>query len=61
MIQLDAERPLSCTMTAAEWNFVLSCISEAPFKLAQPVIGKLIGQIETQTSESADVSDQDKG
>jgi hypothetical protein len=59
-IQLDADRSLTCTMTAAEWNFVLSCIGEAPFKLAQPVISKLMSQIEKQTSEGTDVSGQDQ-
>jgi hypothetical protein len=48
MMPIEADRQLSVTLTAAEWNFVLACIGEAPFKLASPIIGKVMGQIEAQ-------------
>ena len=41
------ETPLSVRMTVAEWNQVIAILSEHPFRVVAPLIGKIHGQAMT--------------
>ncbi len=41
------ETPLSIRMTIAEWNQVIAVLSEHPFRIVAPLIGKIHGQAMT--------------
>ena len=38
------ETPVSIRMTVAEWNQVIAVLSEHPFRVVAPLIGKIHGQ-----------------
>ena len=38
------ETPVSVRMTVAEWNQVIAVLSEHPFRVVAPLIGKIHGQ-----------------
>lgn len=50
MNPIEPDRSLTVTLAAAEWQFVLGCVGEAPYRLAQPAIGKIMGQLEAQAA-----------
>lgn len=58
MEPMPPDRPLSVTLAAQEWNLVLGALGEAPWRVAQPLIQKIVGQIEglpiEQRSNGAD-------
>jgi hypothetical protein len=41
---IPPETPLTVTLTAAEWNLVMGALAEAPYKIAAPLIGKIMTQ-----------------
>ena len=42
--QIDAGTPLSVTLTALDWNQVLSVLSEGPYRVVAPLIQKISEQ-----------------
>jgi len=41
---IDAATPISVTLTALEWNQVLSVVQEGPYRVVAPLIGKISEQ-----------------
>jgi hypothetical protein len=41
------ETPLSVRMTVAEWNQMIAILSEHPFRVVAPLIGKILDQAKT--------------
>jgi len=54
-------QPLSVTLAAAEWNTVLSALAELPFKVAQPLIERMVGQLQQQAGQEAAREEQPPG
>jgi hypothetical protein len=48
------ETPVSVRMTVAEWNQVIGILSEHPFRVVAPLIGKIHGQAMTALGAQAD-------
>lgn len=46
--QIDAGTPLSVTLTALDWNQVLSVLSEGPYRVVAPLIQKIGEQASVQ-------------
>jgi hypothetical protein len=44
---MSNETPVSIRMTVAEWNQVIAILSEHPFRIVAPLIGKIHGQAMT--------------
>jgi hypothetical protein len=42
---IDANQDVPLTLTAGECNVILSLLSDAPYRVAAPLIGKLHNQI----------------
>jgi hypothetical protein len=42
---IDPETPINITLQAQEWNIVLGAMGEAPFRLVNPIIQKLMSQV----------------
>lgn len=43
---LQADQQVTITLAATDWNTVLGALHEAPFRVAAPVIQRMMGQIE---------------
>lgn len=43
--QIDPAMLLTATLQAVEWNFVMEALSEAKYRAAAPIIGKLDTQL----------------
>lgn len=52
MEPIDANASLPATLTATEWNVVLSALHEIPYKLAAPIIPKLAQQLQAPNGEA---------
>lgn len=52
-MDLDANTPMSATLTAQEWNIVLAGLQELPYRVAAQVIPKLAMQLQQTPPETA--------
>lgn len=43
---MSPETPLTCTLTAQEWNVVLAALNELPRRVSDPVFAKLMAQLQ---------------
>ena len=60
MQPIQPSKPLTATLTAQEWNTVMTAVNELPHRVARPIIDNLGQQLQQQVMMSpADVSDQD--
>jgi hypothetical protein len=48
MTEFQPDQPLSVTLTAVEWNAVAAGIRELPMRIAQPLMQRIMEQIELQ-------------
>lgn len=55
--QLAADAPCTVTLTASDWQTVLTGLGEAPWRVAAPVIGRIMQQITAQAQASAPAAD----
>ena len=44
METIDANAPLSVTLTAQQWNQLLSLLAEGPYRIAAPLISAITSQ-----------------
>lgn len=51
MTPLEPQQPVTVTLIANDWNFVLGALAEAPYRLASPVISQIMRQIEATQAE----------
>jgi len=42
---VPAALPMAITMEAQEWNLVIDALSNAPYRVAAPLIGKITAQL----------------
>lgn len=52
MNPLDPSERLAVTLTAADWNAVLGALGEAPYRIAAPVVQRIMEQIEQRRHPS---------
>lgn len=45
---LQPDQPISVTLEAQQWNAVLGALGEAPYRVAAPLIAKIIEQVQGQ-------------
>lgn len=50
---MDNKMPLSITLTAEEWNSVLEILSDGRFRIASPLIQKIIDQAQKAQNQEA--------
>jgi hypothetical protein len=53
---LQPDQPISVTLEAQQWNVVLGALGEAPYRIAAPVIGKIIEQVQPQSQQMTPVA-----
>jgi len=46
---VQADMPMTITLQAQQWNLVLGALSEAPYKVAAPLIQAMGEQLQKQT------------
>jgi hypothetical protein len=46
---IEATMPLSVTLEAQQWNQVLACLHDAPYRVAAPLIQSVGQQLQIQT------------
>jgi hypothetical protein len=49
MRPLQPEQPIDITLTAQQWNAILAALGEAPYRIAAPIIGSIVEQVERQS------------
>jgi argininosuccinate lyase len=56
MTPLDPAAPIAVTLTAAEWNGVLAALGEMPWRMAHPIIGRIVQQVQPPDPEKLPAS-----
>jgi hypothetical protein len=46
-------QPFTITLEAQQWNGVLGALSDAPYRVAAPLIQAISGQLQTQAPQTA--------
>ena len=46
MTPMKPDQPIAVTLEAQQWNVVLGALGEAPWRISNPLIQKIVGQIE---------------
>jgi hypothetical protein len=52
MAPLQTDQPVAITLTALEWNAVLVALHEAPYRIAAPIIQKIVAQAQPPPAET---------
>ena len=52
MQPISPNQPLTVTLSAQEWNMVMSAVNELPHRIARPIFDKLGEQLQQQTMMS---------
>ena len=50
---MQRDQPFAVTLRAEQWNVVLQVLSEAPFRVAAPLIGEIEKQCRAQDTTAA--------
>ena len=53
MEPIQADQPISITLEAQQWNAVLGALGEAPYRIAAPLINRIVEQVQAQQSPAA--------
>ena len=53
MEPMQPDHPIAITLEAQQWNIVLGALGEAPWRLSNPVIQKIVEQVQTQQPPAA--------
>jgi hypothetical protein len=53
MEPIQAEQPITITLEAQQWNVVLGALGEAPYRIAAPVIARIVEQVQSKQSQAA--------
>jgi hypothetical protein len=51
MAPIPPDTPLTVTLEAQQWNAVIAALSEAPFRIAAPLIQAITGQLQGQAAQ----------
>lgn len=55
MQPIDASAPIEVTLQAQQWNVVLAALSEAPYRIAKPLIDAIGGQLQANAPRTNEV------
>ena len=53
MEPLQADQPIAITLEAQQWNAVLAALNEAPYRIAAPLISRIVEQVQRQQGPPA--------
>lgn len=53
---IPPEMPLVVTLEAQQWNAVMAALSEAPYRIAYPLIQAMTGQMQSQVEAQTQAS-----
>jgi hypothetical protein len=48
MTPMQSDLPVTITLAAQDWNTVLGALGEAPYRLAAPVVQRIVEQVQQQ-------------
>lgn len=44
-MKMEANDPVQITLTAQQWNVVIAALNDAPYRVAAPVIERILAQV----------------
>lgn len=53
MTPMQSDQPVTVTLAAQDWNVVLGALGEAPYRLAAPVVQRIMEQVQEQHPPAA--------
>ena len=61
MDPMQPDQPIAITLEAQQWNVVLGALGEAPWRLSNPVIQRIVGQIQQSQGEPVPLEKRGNG
>ena len=61
MEPLQPDFPISITLEAQQWNAVLAALGEAPYRIAAPLINKIVEQVQERQQAPAALAAKSNG
>jgi hypothetical protein len=53
MTPMPPDQAITITLEAQQWNVVLGALNEAPYRIAAPLINKIVEQVQQQEPQPA--------
>jgi hypothetical protein len=61
MTPLQPDQSITITLEAQAWNVVLAALGEAPYRVAAPLINRIMEQVQAQQSPAAPLAAKPNG
>jgi hypothetical protein len=61
MTPMQPDLPIMISLEAQQWNVVLGALGEAPWRISNPIIQRIVGQIEQSQGEPVPLEQRGNG